>query len=320
MSLAGKIAILTFLSFFSVQIAQGQWRRQDSGTLTNLHSIYFVDSQHGWVVGARGTFLTTVDGGDNWRRHKGITSDLIRDVYFSDRKNGWLLCETPIHNVPERSPSYLLRTSDGGSVWEKVPLKESRDRLVRFFFTKRGLGFVIGEGGGIWQLPDDKYSLKRSELPSRFLIFAGTFTDDLNGILVGAGGTVLITSSGGDEWNRAAIPAGGKTRLNSVFFIDRKAGWIAGDQGKILATSNGGRVWREQRSGVDEDLADIFFVNSTDGFAVGDKGRIVETRTAGSTWTVADAGVKSPLERVYFVGEKGFAIGFGGVILRYTGI
>lgn len=302
-------------SLFYVPTAMAEWTKQNSGTLAALRSVYFIDENKGWIVGSNGTFLVTDNGGKAWKRGRKFTDDNIRDVYFSDPTTGWLLCDRGPFRDTESSPSYLMRTIDGGSNWERNNFPESSDRLVRFFFTKDGYGFAVGEGGGIWQMLDDKKTWKRSELPSRFLIFAGTFIDDFNGVLVGSGGTVLFTFDRGVEWKNAIIPAGAKTRLHSVFFINQDTGWTAGVKGKIYVTSNGGKVWREQTSGINQDISDIFFVNLTNGFAVGDKGTIIETKSGGVTWTAVDTGFNSPLERVFFIGKKGFIVGFGGVIL-----
>ena len=75
------------------QTAHAGWTKQNSGTLAWLHSVYFTNQNKGWIVGSRGAFLTTDDGGRNWKQNEHFTEDAIRDVYFSDEKNGWLLCE-----------------------------------------------------------------------------------------------------------------------------------------------------------------------------------------------------------------------------------
>jgi len=36
------------------------------GNIQNLYGVFFTDSSHGWIVGAKGTILTTTDGGNSW--------------------------------------------------------------------------------------------------------------------------------------------------------------------------------------------------------------------------------------------------------------
>jgi photosystem II stability/assembly factor-like uncharacterized protein len=308
---------LIMLTMFGAMVvnASATWSRVESKTLAWLKAVYFVNENLGWVAGSKGTLLSTDDGGRTWRQTKKFTADNIRDLYFSDARHGWLLCERNVYTSSSKPPSYILQTSDGGSTWQTVELTDSRDRLVRFFFTRDGHGYAVGEGGGIWQMLDDKGSWKRIALPIRYLILSGAFLDDFKGILVGGGGTILLTGDGGVEWTPTKLLEGKISRLNSVFFVDRDKGWIVGNEGKIFITDNGGKIWQEGASGTNEDLSDVFFLDSKAGFAVGDKGTIVQTRTGGATWTKDDSGVNSPLERVFFVGPVGFAVGYGGVIL-----
>src|SRR5260370_8830001 len=44
------------------------WTRQSSGTMAWLHSVYFLDQNHGWVTGSNGTLLETSDGGTSCKR------------------------------------------------------------------------------------------------------------------------------------------------------------------------------------------------------------------------------------------------------------
>ena len=304
------------LGFLFAQPGLAEWKRQPSGTFAWLRSAFFVDVNHGWISGSNGTLLVTSDSGRSWVQTKKFTNDNIWDVYFSDTRNGWLLCEKDIY--AGRSPhSYLLQTQDGGSSWERVEFVGSSERIIRFFFTKDGYGTAVGEGGAIWQMLDDKKTWKRKELPSHALVLAGAFADDFNGVLVGGGGRVLVTSDGGVEWVNAVLPTESNNRLNSVFFTDEKMGWAAGAKGRVYVTRNAGKAWQEQASGVVEDLSDIFFVNKREGYIVGDKGRIIETKTGGDSWTAVETGVNGKLESVFFIGRNGFAVGFGGLILNY---
>lgn len=292
------------------------WVKQESGTLSWLHSIYFVDDENGWIVGSNATLLATTDGGRTWQKEKTRTGDTFRDVYFADRENGWILCERSVYRSGGAPPSYLMRTSNGGKDWDSVDFAEGKERMVRFFFSRNGTGFAVGEGGIILRMQNEKDAWNRSPLPIRFLILDGIFTDEMNGILVGGGGTILNTTNGGATWNEPKVPLRSvRTKLNAIDFVDRKTGWAAGGKGKIVWTNDGGRVWREQISNVSADLFDIAFMDARIGLAVGDSGTIVRTENAGATWKPEATGSKHKLERVSFSGGRGFAVGFGGTIL-----
>ncbi len=312
---SAQIILVILVILLCFQTTQAGWTKQNSGTLAWLHSVYFVNENKGWIVGSKGTFLITDDGGRSWKQNKKFTEDNIRDVYFSDEKTGWLLCERNIYNLGDLPPSYLMKTVDGGASWEKINLTEGKDRIVRFFFAGEDFGFAVGESGTFLAMQNDKKTWNKYPLPVRYLMLGGKFTDNLHGSLVGSAGTILFTEDGGMSWNQAKLVNNPKTKLASIFFVDQKTGWTVGEQGEIYFTNNGGKLWRKQSSNVTENLADIFFINSKEGFAVGDGGTILHTATAGKIWNVEKTDSRHKLEKVFLVGRKGFAVGFGGTIL-----
>lgn len=317
MTVVKKFSVLCLI-LLCFQIAKADWTKQNSNTLAWLQDVYFLDEQTGWIVGSSGTFLATKDGGKNWKKEKNFTEDTIRQVYFTDASNGWLLCERDLFALGANSPSYFLKTADGGVSWKRVEFNDNqRKRVTKFFFAKNGTGLAIGEGGAVFGLADDKKTWKRLPSPARYLLFDGIFTDDAHGTIVGAGGSILFTEDAGLSWNKASIFGDANAKLNSVFFINQKNGWTVGASGKIFQTINGGKTWREQKSNVTIDLTDIFFRNTAEGWAIGDEGTILHSATAGNVWTAVKSSVSHKLERVFFVGKKGFAVGFGGTILTY---
>src|SRR5215471_2226584 len=142
--------LLTFLCL-PVLAQTGSWVRQPVGSLAWLHAGFFLDENHGWVVGSQGTLLATVDGGKSWQAKSRPTPDVLRDIYFTDDQNGWLLCEANIYELKgKKDPlAYLMQTSDGGENWKRISIKgvEVDARLVRTIFSKGGRGWVFGEEG-----------------------------------------------------------------------------------------------------------------------------------------------------------------------------
>lgn len=315
-----KISILVFLLLFAAgpAAARAEWSRQESGTLAWLHSIFFVSENKGWIGGSGGTLLVTDDGGASWKPAAKFTGDAVRDIYFSDENNGWLLCERSVYFPGAGPPSYLLHTTDGGRNWDKVEFAGiRRERVADIFFTADGYGAAIGEAGAFFVMEDDRKTWKKQPAPTRYLMTAGVFTDKSKGVMIGAGGTILFTEDAGYSWEQATLGGGGRAKLGSVFFIDGKNGWAVGAEGKIYQTINGGRFWREQASGTNRALNDIVFLNTAEGWAVGDYGTILQTTTAGNVWQPVGNKSTHKLERLIFNGKRGFAVGFGGTLLRY---
>lgn len=317
MNFVKKILTL-FLLLVCFQTAKAGWTKRNSNTLAWLQDVYFLNEQTGWIVGSGGTYLVTNDGGKTWTKARNFTQDTIRQVFFTDEQTGWLLCERDLYTLGANSPSYLLRTNNGGIYWERVEFTDhQRKRITKFFFSENGTGLAIGEGGAFFAMSDDKRNWKRIPSPTPHLMFDGIFTDESNGVLVGAGSSILFTDDAGASWQKASISGNSETKLNSVFFINQKVGWTVSSGGKILQTINGGKIWREQKSNITVNLTDIFFNNPAVGWAVGDEGTILFTNTAGNIWTTVKSDAKHKIERVFFVGRKGWAVGFGGMILAY---
>lgn len=313
-----KTISIFLLCLFCFQTAKAEWVKQDSRTLSWLRTVYFVNERAGWIGGSSGTLLETTDGGKTWNRLRAFTSDTIRQIYFSDENNGWILCERDAFSLGADSPSYLMKTADGGVKWERVNFTGGkRERIAKIFFSKNGLGLAVGEAGAFFVLQDDGKTWKKQSAPIRYLLLDGAFTDDFHGAVVGAGGSILFTDDAGMSWNPASVFGEPKTKFNSIFFINQRNGWTVGTGGKIFHTLSGGRTWREQKSGVSADLNDIFFVDTAEGWAIGTGGLILHTTTGGNVWKIKESKVRHRLEKIFFVGRKGFAVGFGGTILIY---
>ena len=313
-----KTILTIFLCFVCFQAAQGGWTKQNLNTLAWLHDVYFVNEKTGWIAGSNGTLLSTNDGGKIWKKEISTTEDTLRQVYFSDEFTGWLLCERDIFNRGSNASSYLLKTTNGGIDWERIEFEGiKRERLVRLFFNSEKEGFAIGESGTFYALRSAQENWKRQASPNRYLLLDGTFTDAKNGVIVGAGGSILFTEDAGATWKPSSVFNNPTSKFNSVFFVNQKSGWTAGNEGKIFQTTNGGKTWREQTSGVIKNLNDIVFTNQSKGWAIGDEGTLLYTNSAGNVWQVENSKIKHKLEKIFFIGKKGWIVGFGGTVLAY---
>ena len=65
------------------------WQQQNSGVVTDLFDVKFVDALEGWAVGAEGTIIYTNDGGLHWTLEKSGTEHPLERIFFASRKHGW---------------------------------------------------------------------------------------------------------------------------------------------------------------------------------------------------------------------------------------
>ena len=321
-----RLTALCCLAIFLLQQANaGEWRKQPSGTMAWLHSIYFLDAKRGWIAGSNGTLLMTTDGGATWKKAAKPSEDNLRDVFFTDENNGWLLAERDIFKLKSagEARSVLLRTTDGGATWERTGVfptsKTASPQFTRLLVSDdRTTAWAIGELGSVYALENNQIWQKQVS-PTRFLLRGGAIFNQSEAVLIGAGATILHTADGGGIWREARVYAAENARFNSVFFATRSLGWAVGTGGRIFASADGGKTWRGQNSPLAADLFDVHFVTPNEGWAAGDGGALLHTTNSGNTWTPEKINTTHRLERIVFLGrERGFAVGFGGTILAYS--
>jgi hypothetical protein len=135
----------------------------------NPLSLFFLNEQHGWMVGSQGVWKTE-DGGGRWRRivrRRG----LVR-VHFLDENNGWAV----------GLEKQFLRTSDGGRRWEKVPIvdevttEESQTYFNWIEFATPRFGIVVGnhapERAELSRLPEwmEPELSRRRQVPTTLIV------------------------------------------------------------------------------------------------------------------------------------------------------
>ena len=145
-------------------------------------------------------------------------------------------------------------------------------------------------------------------------------TSPLDGWAVGAAGTILVTSDGGETWTAPTTPVPTTHDLAAVAFADAGHGWAVGAAGTILVTSDGGETWTAPTTPVPttHDLAAVAFADAGHGWAVGAAGTILVTSDGGETWTAPTTPVPTThdLAAVAFADAgHGWAVGAAGTIL-----
>ena len=147
-------AILFVFPSSAILAQSPEWTKQRVGTMAWLHGVFFLDQNRGWIVGSKGTLLSTVDGGRTWQGKPSPSTDILRDIFFLDEQNGWLVCEKNIYEqlkYKDEPRTYLMQTTDGGQQWNRINI-EGLDldiRLLRAVFSRNGRGWAFGEAGSI---------------------------------------------------------------------------------------------------------------------------------------------------------------------------
>ena len=98
--------------------ASKQWRQIKVPFEDTVYDIDFDSPTHGYIVGARGSFAETNDGGLTWEPRSFSNLDAEEEITYRfqtvsfENGEGWVLGK----------PTLLLHTKDGGKSWERIPL------------------------------------------------------------------------------------------------------------------------------------------------------------------------------------------------------
>jgi photosystem II stability/assembly factor-like uncharacterized protein len=308
---------------------------------SSLNSIAIVDATSAVAVGENGIVLLTQDGGATWmHRVSNVTANLT-SVAFTDAGSGIALGEQ----------GTVLRTTDGGKAWEAGATETLEEAAAdgTSGFAKRWLellgddyrvkdaelGFFDGElaflaagpGGALLTSSDGEHSMP---LTAHRGIFRGlAMSDGMHGVIIGAHGSILATSDGGETWIPRA--SGVDTDLLSVrvgadSFV---AASISGDAGAqvFIESRDAGRTWQiaDGNAGVlapqlapfsvPPGVSEKAFRDARQGLVIAD-GKISRTDNAGGSWQAVTLGTIAPAVGIAFATpDRAVALAQGRVLL-----
>jgi photosystem II stability/assembly factor-like uncharacterized protein len=167
------------------------WTTQLSGFSYWLFSIYFIDSNNGWVVGSEGTILRTANGGNNWLAQTSGTNEWLMGVCFVDASKGTVVGSNGI----------ILRTTNAGSNW--LSQVSGTTKLLRgVSFSDENYGTAVGDSGTILRTTNGGNNWISQNSGTLHQLNAVSFTDQNNGTIVGNNGIILHTTNGGVSFVR----------------------------------------------------------------------------------------------------------------------
>ena len=142
-----------------------------------------------------------------------------------------------------------------------------------------------------------------------------TFSNDINGVIVGYNGTVLHSTDSGQSWE--GIDVGIDSRLLSVMFPSENIGYAVGKDYTVIKTIDSGLSWNSVNSRSEGQLNSVFFVDENIGYVVGDDGLIIKTIDGGLNWNSFDVGTDADLESITFINSNvGFIVGQHNIVLK----
>ncbi|MCI0329672.1 MAG: YCF48-related protein [candidate division Zixibacteria bacterium] len=262
------------------------WSIQFNSPSVGFDIVRFVDSLHGWGLGAFCCYVSvvyrTVDGGSTWNQvNFPPTIQPIRAASFVDTLNGWAAADGDT----------IYRTTNGGLSWTPHFVGESSFIPFQIQFVDSLRGWVAGSkftGNEYPRIFHSSDGGRNWVMQSLNLADTGGYVKDIDFIdgnigwllTAVAGERIYRTTDGGVTWAVMYGEAGGPIR-KALDFIDDSRGWMAGTTffGGFVSTI--GHSIDSGKSFVDTviqeggDAQKIKMFNENIGWAVDDAGGVL---------------------------------------------
>ena len=329
--------------------ATKQWKQIKVPFEDTVYDIDFDSPTHGYLVGARGAFAETSDGGQTWEPRSFSNLDAEEEisyrfqvVSFKDGE-GWVLGK----------PTLLLHTKDGGKSWERIPLSpklpgEPTGILAKGpnqaeMITSSGAVYTTENAGRNWKAQvKETIDATLNRISSSGVSGASYFTGSIVNEQRDSDGSYLAVSSRGNfflTWQPGQefwIPhnRGTPRRIQNM-------GFVRGDiKNGVRMTLNGGKLLVSEKADLSSEefpfneasiktggygITDVAWRTDDEVWAVGGSNTMYYSTDNGKNFSFDKSANDIPgnLYNVKFFpefGNAGWALGSNGLLLKYEGM
>lgn len=293
----------------------------------DLDVVVFPNSNVGWAAGEDGRLLKTTDGGATWTIQNNLSGQpysgcavgnngvafalqaaaggvfVVRDggptsgaglgtwatgVHFTSDQVGYAVYR-------DNQTFYAAKTTNGGSLWTSTVIPDPKVPL--HIAMSNGKGVVVGEDGTYYWTIDDGMTWNAGSKGHNVLetngVVSVAFGDAMNGIAVGRGAGIFLTTDGGLNWQYQPVTE--TDNLWCVTMTSATTAYAVGEDGLALKTTDGGLSWTQMA--VDSDtnrMRGISFWDANNGIIAGGgynaDDLVQKTTDGGTTWNVVSLG------------------------------
>ena len=327
-----------------------QWKQIRVPFEDTIYDIDFDSPSHGYIVGARGSFAETNDGGNTWEPRSFSNLDAEEEITYRftvvsfQNGEGWVLGK----------PTLLLHTKDSGKSWERIPLSpklpgEPTGILATGpnqaeMITSSGAVYTTENAGRNWKAQvKETIDATLNRISSSGVSGASYFTGSIVNEQRDSRGAYLAVSSRGNfflTWEPGQdfwIPhnRGTPRRIQNMGFVrgDIKNGlWMTLNGGKLLVTSSPnvdltGEDFPFAEANIKTGgygITDVAWRNEKEVWAVGGSNTMFVSNDNGKNFVFDGSANDIPgnLYNVKFFpefGNAGWALGSNGLLLKYMG-
>jgi photosystem II stability/assembly factor-like uncharacterized protein len=326
--------------------ASKQWRQIKVPFEDTVYDIDFDSPTHGYIVGARGSFAETNDGGLTWEPRSFSNLDAEEEITYRfqvvsfNNGEGWVLGK----------PTLLLHTKDGGKSWERIPLSpklpgEPTGILATGpnsaeMITSSGAVYTTENAGRNWKAQvKETIDATLNRVSSSGVSGASYFTGSIVNEQRDSKGAYLAVSSRGNfflTWEPGQdfwIPhnRGTSRRIQNMGFVrgDIKNGlWMTLNGGKLLVSDSSVDLASEEFPFNEANIktggygiTDVAWRTDDEVWAVGGSNTMFVSKDNGKNFQFDKSANDIPgnLYNVKFMESGGWALGSNGLLLKYEG-
>ncbi|TRW49834.1 hypothetical protein FM042_02980 [Aliidiomarina halalkaliphila] len=260
--------------------ADGDWVQRDIPTSVLLTAVHAVDQEHLWAVGHEGVILQSTDGGVTWEF----------------RMDGLQLLEMEYEWLQEREAYFEDAIAETDDEYEREDLEFQLDELM-FHIGGAEIQFEVG--------------------PTKPFLDVLFLNRDI-GLVVGAYGTILRTTDGGDTWsiNTDAIDNPVGYHPNKLVLAADGTLVLVGEAGLLARSDDQGETFEMLDSPYHGSLFGALYDQQNQLWVYGLRGNVFVSDNDGETFTDVQVNTRYNLNsgtvladgRVVLVGHSGVIV------------
>jgi photosystem II stability/assembly factor-like uncharacterized protein len=327
------------------------WNQTIVNEFSSIYDLQFLDNSTGYFRANNDTVTFLFKTNDlcvSWQL-KAQSRYGINSYQYTDSNT--------VYAVLADSINYnIMKSIDGGINWQTIPSFSIHNcGIDKIYFDKTNNGLIIGstDGGSVLLRSNDSghnWILKKFSYPLTDVCFINQDTGFLIGSICRCGGhgcwtdgRIFLIKNSGETWDfkysteyylQAFVLVNDFAAFSLEPMEYSRGGVPWGCQ--ILKTSDTGNNWFyiyrnwEDSLGYSFNGSDISFIDEENGFVVGRYGDsissgagILKTIDGGESWNLGwvfpdTANYEFNLKSIHFINSTGWAVGDGGIIVKYT--
>ena len=242
---------------------ENRWHFAEPGISDNLRHVHIIDYNNTWVIGDNGNILNY--RADTCIRYKSPTTHKLNDIYMMDSTTGWIIANNGI----------MLEFANNEWIKYKIPNApdDFKNNLNQIYFYNDLNGMIVGDYRTIIKYRHEWQYVQSGNIPDFYTSICLTDTNDyfLGWVELGhwsiMSSGIYSTQHGSVYHNESAV------WITSIDVKDNYGWAIIGNLGKILKF-NGTRF--NLYKTIECPLSSMFLLNDTSGWIVGGSGTLLK--------------------------------------------